>query len=73
MTASDFAAWTAMMKITRKWSARRCARELGCGVNQVAKWSKSDPPPYIGLACAALAFGLKPWRVVNDLCIAFDD
>ncbi|HYA71780.1 MAG TPA: hypothetical protein VEF36_01350 [Roseiarcus sp.] len=64
MTAEDFAAWVAMMKATRNWSASQCARELGCGVNQVAIWSKRDAPRYIGLACAALAYGLPAWR--ND-------
>ena len=62
MTSTDFAAWVAMMKATRGWSARRCSRELGCGVNQIARWSESGAPLYIGLACAALTFGLPPWR-----------
>ena len=62
MAPTDFALWVAHMKATRKWSARRCARELDCGVNQIAIWSKTGAPNYIGLACAALAFGLPAWR-----------
>lgn len=62
MTAADFAAWVDMMKSTRRWSARECARQLGCGVNQVARWRKAGAPAYIGLACAALVFGLPAWR-----------
>lgn len=63
MDAEDFAAWVAHMKTSRKWSARRCSRELGCGVNQIAIWSENGAPPYIALACAALAYGLPPWKI----------
>jgi len=64
MLASDFAAWVANMKATRKWSARECARQLGCGINQIGIWSETGAPPYIGLACAALSFGLPAWKFV---------
>jgi hypothetical protein len=62
VTPSDFTAWVAHMKATRNWSARECARQLDCGVNQIARWSANGAPGYIGLACAALSFGLPPWR-----------
>jgi hypothetical protein len=62
MSPADFSAWVAHMKADRKWSARRCARELGCGVNQIGIWSERGAPPYIALACAALSYGLPPWR-----------
>jgi hypothetical protein len=62
MTAPDFAAWVALMKETRNWSARECSRQLDCGVNQIARWSKNGAPAYIGLACAAVCHGLPPWR-----------
>jgi len=65
MTASDFSSWVAHMKATRNWSARECSRQLGCGVNQIAIWSEKGAPQYIGLACAALAYGLPPWRDVK--------
>lgn len=62
MTAEDFAAWVAHMKATRKWSARECARQLGCGINQIGIWSEKGAPLYIGYACAALSYGLPAWR-----------
>jgi hypothetical protein len=65
MTPSDFAAWVAHMKATQRWSGARCARELGCGVNQIKRWSATGAPAYIGLACAALTFGLPAWRPMN--------
>jgi hypothetical protein len=61
MTSYDFTTWVAHMKATQRWSSRRCSRELGCGVNQIAIWSENGAPPYIGLACAALTFGLPAW------------
>lgn len=63
MTPENFAAWVAHMKTTRKWSARRCSRELGCGINQIGIWSEKGAPHYIALACAALSFGLPPWKM----------
>ena len=62
MTANDFAAWVAMMKETRGWTKSRCANALGCGVNQIKVWSTNGAPEYIGLAAAALAHPLAPWR-----------
>ena len=61
MSATDFTAWLAHMKATQKWTGARCARELGCGINQISRWKARGAPPYIGLACAALAFGLPAW------------
>lgn len=65
MSPADFSAWVAHMKATQRWSARECARQLGCGVNQIARWRESGAPLYIGLACAALIFGLPSWRPVK--------
>lgn len=62
MEAEDFAAWVDHMRSTRQWSKAEIARQLGCGINQVNIWSEKGAPPYIGLACAALAFGLPIWR-----------
>jgi hypothetical protein len=62
MTPIDFTAWVAHMKATRRWSASRCSRELGCGINQIKIWSERGAPAYIALACAALSFGLPAWR-----------
>lgn len=62
MTAADFAAWVAMMHSTRKWSAMRCAKELGCSYNALKGWSQKGAPQYIGLACTALAQGWPEWK-----------
>lgn len=62
MEAATFAAWALHMKEARGWSARECARQLGCGINQISIWSAKGAPPYIALACAALSYGLPPWR-----------
>lgn len=62
MTAADFAAWVAHVKETRGWSKRECARRLDCGINQIQRWERAGAPGYIGLACAALAFGLPKWQ-----------
>ena len=62
MSGADFAAWVTSMKKDRGWSARECSRRLGAGVNQIARWQSAGAPPYIALACAALSYGLPPWR-----------
>ena len=64
MTPDNFTAWLAHMYATRKWSGRECARQLGCGSNSIGVWRKKGAPPYIGLACAALAMGVPSWRSV---------
>jgi hypothetical protein len=61
LTPADFSAWVAKMKAERRWSARRCARELGCAINSISTWSDRGAPAYVGLACAALAYGLPVW------------
>lgn len=63
MAPSDFSAWVAHMKATQRWSKAACARQLGCGINQINIWSENGAPPYIALACAALSFGLPPWKI----------
>lgn len=65
MTPADFAAWVEMMRSTRRWSDAECARQLGCGPNQITRWRKTGAPAYIALACAALAYGLPPWRTIK--------
>lgn len=62
MTNEEFSAWVAFMKADRRWSKAKCARELGCGPNQIARWSDYGAPTYIALACAALAYGLPAWK-----------
>jgi transcriptional regulator with XRE-family HTH domain len=65
MTADDFSAWVRMVATQRGWSRAQCARELGCGINQVAIWMRTGAPRYIALACASLAYGLPPWQPVD--------
>lgn len=64
MTAADFSAWVALMKATRGWSKTRCASELDCGINQIARWSRTGAPGYIALACSAICQGFPPWRAL---------
>jgi hypothetical protein len=61
MTARQFAAWLDAMREVNHWSERRCAKELGVGVNQPTRWKRNGAPKYIGLACAAVAVQLPPW------------
>jgi hypothetical protein len=51
------------MRAERHWSGARCARELGCGGNQIKRWRERGAPIYIGLACAALAAGLAAFEI----------
>ena len=44
------AAW----REARGWSYRRAALELGCDRESLAKWERTGPPRWIGLACAEL-------------------
>lgn len=61
MPGADFTTWVAQMKATRGWSGNECARQLGCGENQIRIWKAKGAPPYIGLACAAISYGLPAW------------
>jgi hypothetical protein len=65
MSPEDFTAWVSLMKRTRGWSARECAKQLDCGVNTIAIWSQKGAPGYIGYACAAIAYGLPAWRDIG--------
>lgn len=60
MTADDFIAWRAHMKINRAEAARR----LGAHPNSITNYERgrTEIPLHVALACAALAFNLPPWR-----------
>ena len=62
MDAADFTAWVDHMKAVRGWSGNKCARELGCGENQIRIWKTKGAPRYIGWACAAISYGLPEWK-----------
>lgn len=62
MTAEDFNAWLALRGI----SGREAARQLGVSNDTVTRYKRAGAPLYIALACAAISFGLPPWRKAED-------
>jgi ribosome-binding protein aMBF1 (putative translation factor) len=64
MTPADFADWIAAMRATRGWLQKDCALALGVQPRQIGRWRDSGAPPYVALACAAIAAGL-PTRHPN--------
>jgi transcriptional regulator with XRE-family HTH domain len=61
VTPSDFSAWVAAMKAARGWKQKDCAAALGVQPRQIGRWRESGAPPYVALACAAIATGLPRW------------
>ncbi len=60
MSANDFCEWLVFMKL----SDAGAQRALGIGSrNTLIRYKTDGAPEYIGLACAALAFGLPSWKV----------
>ena len=57
MTPAQFDAWLISMGL----SERRAAELLGVAPSTIGQWRRVSTPPLLGLACAALAAGLKPW------------
>jgi transcriptional regulator with XRE-family HTH domain len=49
-------------------SQREAARKLGCSRGALAGWEsgQTEIPRYIGLAMAALALGIDPWKQQAD-------
>ncbi len=64
MTPADFAAWLALMK-ERGLSANACAKKMGWSDNQPRRYLATGAPPHVAYACAALAYGLPPWRLTD--------
>lgn len=60
MSADEFKAWREHMGFNRS----EAARQLGLGRNMPQRYEDEgvEIPRYVALACAALAFGLPPWR-----------
>lgn len=50
------------------YSQREACAELGCSRGAWAKWETGEQaaPRYIGLACAALALGMKPYGALQS-------
>lgn len=82
MRFEEFDDWMDAMLLDRGWTWRQCAKELGVGVNQPARWRREGAPAHIGYACSALArgYGLPPrWdrlelpRYIGLACAALDN
>lgn len=60
MTAADLTAWRTTLGVSRAEASRR----LGIAENTLAAYEsgRTRIPLYVALACAALAYGLPPWR-----------
>jgi transcriptional regulator with XRE-family HTH domain len=60
MTGDDLRDWIK----SRNISDREAARQLGCSPNGLRRWLRGTTPVplYVALACAAIAYGLPPWR-----------
>jgi transcriptional regulator with XRE-family HTH domain len=54
-TGKELVAWRERMG----FSQRDACDALGCSRNALSGWEKTRPPRYIGLACQALALGVK--------------
>jgi transcriptional regulator with XRE-family HTH domain len=64
MTPADLRAWITMRNITDT----EAAAEIGCSPNQLRKWLRGELSikRTVALACSALAFGLPPWKRLDD-------
>jgi transcriptional regulator with XRE-family HTH domain len=64
LTAKVLLAWRERMG----FSQRDACTALGCSRGAWAAWEtgRQQPPRYIGLACAALALGMKPYGDVQS-------
>jgi hypothetical protein len=62
MTAEKFTEWVAYMQEKHGCSKRELSRLLGCGVNQINRWSQNGAPFYIGLAVSYLLITMKEFE-----------
>jgi hypothetical protein len=65
--ANDFEVWLAHMGRGRRLPDRTAAEMLGLARNTVQAYrtGRTPMPRSVALACAALTFGLPPWRQVR--------
>ncbi|RYF29915.1 MAG: hypothetical protein EOO23_06335 [Comamonadaceae bacterium] len=61
MTAEDFCAWLEKEKLNDS----AAARALDLSRNTIVKYKAEGAPLHIALACAAISFGLPPWKTVG--------
>lgn len=59
MTPGDLKEWRRRLG----WSQVEAAEHLGCGRSSLQQWERGGTaiPRYIGLACAALALGIRDY------------
>ena len=63
MTAEDFNAWLAFMKLKKlAASDAACARLLGVSANTLIRWKQEGTSQLVALACAALIDKIPPWK-----------
>lgn len=65
MSGPDFAAWMTHIGRGRgRISDGQAAEMLGVGRNSIGQFRRGERPVpvAVALACAALAYGLPPWR-----------
>lgn len=58
MPAAHFRAWLAHMAL----SERQAVAVLGISRMTIRRYLRDGAPVHVGLACAALARGITPWR-----------
>lgn len=57
ISAADFTAWQASLGL----SSAAAARALGISENSALAYKADGAPPYVAMACAAVAAGLPPY------------
>lgn len=63
MTAADFTAWLAFMKMKKlAMNDAEAASRLGVHPNTLGRWKRDGAPAHIALACAAIYDGLPPFK-----------
>jgi hypothetical protein len=64
---NDFEAWLSLMGGRRRITDSAAAEMLGLARNTVQAYrtGRTPMPRPVALACAALAFGLPPWRSIS--------
>ncbi len=61
MEAKDFVAWLEKEGL----NTSKASRLLGLARNTIDKYKEEGAPAHIAYACAAISFGLPPWRAVE--------
>jgi DNA-binding XRE family transcriptional regulator len=60
MTSEQFNAWLELMEL----GVKEAAEELHVSTRSVTSWRNGkNGPKWLPLLCAAVTYGLKPWRI----------